>query len=325
MIRMRKFRRNNLTRELFTEVSITKNQLVMPIFIVEKINWSKEISSMPNIYQYSPDLAVKHVEELTDLGISNFILFGIPNHKDQSGSEAYNNKGVIPNAIKLIKETFDDKLTLFADVCLCEYTNHGHCGIPNETGQIVNDKSLNYLAKAALVYAEAGADWVAPSNMMDGRVITIKRVLDDANFTDVGILSYSAKFASNYYGPFRDAAESPPQFGDRKSYQIDYRTKRQALLEVESDIQQGADAVMVKPALPYLDIISKVRELTDLPLFAYNVSGEYSMVKFGAKAGLFDERAMVIENLIAIRRAGADVILTYHTSDIVKNGWLYQE
>jgi porphobilinogen synthase len=281
-----------------------------------------EIKTMPNIYQVSPDLVVDEISGIFDLGIKNFMLFGIPSEKDVLGSGAYDPKGPVPTAIEILKDQFGKDIVLYADVCLCEYTSHGHCGIPTESGEIQNDPSLEYLAQAALVYAQAGSDWVAPSNMMDNRVSSIRSKLDDNGQNNTAILSYSAKFASAYYGPFRDAAYSAPSFGDRKSYQIDSRNIRQPLREIEIDEEQGADATMVKPALPYLDIITRAKEITDLPMYAYNVSGEYSMVKVGAKNGIFDEQKIVLENMTSIKRAGADVIITYHAMDIVNNGWL---
>lgn len=277
---------------------------------------------MPNIFQYSPDKVMEHVETMVEEGITSFILFGIPKTKDEIGSTASDPNGPVAQTVRLLKEAYGSKVTLYADVCLCEYTSHGHCGIIEEGGRISNDLTLPHLSKAALAYAEAGADWVAPSNMMDHRVSSLRDELDENGFKHTAILSYSAKFASNYYGPFRDAAESPPQFGDRKSYQIDFRSPSQAIREVIADEIQGADATMVKPALAYLDMIAHVRAQTRLPLYAYNVSGEYAMVKFGARQGLFEEKAMVLENLMAMRRAGADLIISYHAVDIAQHGWL---
>jgi porphobilinogen synthase len=245
----------------------------------------------------------------------------VPDKKDFFGDGAADPSGPVPLGLKALKDQFGKEVNLYSDVCLCEYTTHGHCGIPNDNNEIQNDPALEKLANAALAYAEAGSDWVAPSNMMDNRVGSIREKLDDNGYHNTAILSYSAKFASSYYGPFRDAAGSSPGFGDRKSYQIDYRTIRQPLREIELDEEQGADAVMVKPALAYLDMIVRAREITELPLYAYNVSGEYSMVKNGAKHGILDEEKIVLENLLAMRRAGADVILTYHASDIAKNNW----
>lgn len=319
---MRNLRASSAIREGLSETNLSVDNLILPVFIVEGQGIQKEISSMPNVYQQTVDKLIEYVRTHLELGVKNYILFGIPETKDFNGAEAANPQGPVPSALTALKNEFGKDVVLYSDVCLCEYTTHGHCGIPNDNGDIQNDPALERLADAALAYAEAGSDWVAPSNMMDNRVISIRDKLDDNGMTNIPILSYSAKFASNYYGPFRDAAESPPTFGDRKTYQIDYRTVRQPMQEIINDEAQGADAVMVKPALAYLDIIARAREVTNLPLYAYNVSGEYSMVKVGAKAGVFDEQKIVLENLLAIRRAGADIILSYHTSDIVQNGWL---
>ncbi len=319
---MRNLRASSAIREGLSETNLSINNLILPVFVVEGEGIQKEISSMPNVYQQTVDKLIEYVRIHLELGVKSYILFGIPGTKDFNGSEAANPKGPVPSALTSLKNEFGKDIVLYSDVCLCEYTTHGHCGIPDEHGNIQNDPALEQLANAALAYAEAGSDWVAPSNMMDHRVSSIRTKLDDNGMQNTPILSYSAKFASSYYGPFRDAAESPPSFGDRKTYQIDYRTIRQPIQEIINDEAQGADAVMVKPALAYLDIIARAREVTNLPLYAYNVSGEYSMVKFGARQGIFDEQKIVLENLIAIRRAGADVILSYHTSDIVQNGWL---
>ncbi len=322
MIRMRRLRKNKVRRDALAETNLRLNQLVTPLFIVQKQNFRKEIPSMPGIYQVSVDNLLDEVNKHVNLGLKQFILFGIPSTKDFEGKTAADPDGPVVKSLQLLDSQFGDEIELYADVCLCEYTTHGHCGIPNKSGEILNDPSLARLADAALAYAYAGADWVAPSNMMDNRVISIRQVLDHEGFENTAILSYSAKFASNYYGPFRDAAESPPSFGDRSTYQIDFRNSKQAIRELNNDEQQGADAVMVKPALPYLDIISKARAQTMLPLYAYNVSGEYAYVKFGVKAGIFNEKNVVLENLTAISRAGADMIITYHGYDIANNGWL---
>ncbi|OLS24049.1 MAG: Delta-aminolevulinic acid dehydratase [Candidatus Heimdallarchaeota archaeon LC_2] len=325
MTRMRRLRSTQGLRNALAEVNITLDNLILPIFIIEGQNKKSEISSMPNVYQQTVDKTVDYVKEHLELGIKSFILFGVPDKKDFDGAGAADPNGPVPKGLTALKDQFGDRITLYSDVCLCEYTSHGHCGIPNDQNYVENDPALERLADAALAYAQAGSDWVAPSNMMDHRVSSIRERLDDNGFINTAILSYSAKFASSYYGPFRDAAGSSPGFGDRKTYQIDYRNIRQPLREIELDEEQGADAVMVKPALAYLDIIARAREMTDLPLYAYNVSGEYSMVKLAAKHGILDEKKIVLENLIAIRRAGADVILTYHASDIAKNNWLDEE
>ncbi len=325
MTRMRRLRSTQGLRNALAEVNIKLDNLILPIFIIEGENKQVEIGSMPNVYQQTVDKTVNYVNEHLELGIKNFILFGVPDKKDFDGTGAADPKGPVPKGLRALKDQFGDKITLYSDVCLCEYTSHGHCGIPNDQNYIENDPALERLADAALAYAQAGSDWVAPSNMMDYRVSSIRERLDDNGLKNTAILSYSAKFASSYYGPFRDAAGSSPGFGDRKTYQIDYRNIRQPLREIELDEEQGADAVMVKPALAYLDLIARAREITDLPLYAYNVSGEYSMVKLAGKHGILDEEKIVLENLLAMRRAGADIILTYHASDIAKNNWLNEE
>ena len=321
--RMRRYRRTENIRLTFADVGLTLHNLVYPLFILDRIGKARiPVDTMPGINQYSIEAVTEHVAELVNLGVKNYILFGVPSKKDKKGTGAWAKEGPVPQAIERLKDQFGTEITLYADVCLCEYTSHGHCGVLDANGNVLNDESLLPLSKAAVTYANAGADWVAPSNMMDFRVKSIRDALDDNGHKEVAILSYSAKFASNYYGPFRDAAGSAPSFGNRKSYQIDYRNSRQPLREIKNDEMQGADAVMVKPALPYLDIIAKAKERTYLPLYAYNVSGEYSLVKFGAKSGLFDERSIVMENLMAIKRAGADAIISYHVQDIARNDWL---
>ncbi|MHA2401649.1 MAG: porphobilinogen synthase [Candidatus Kariarchaeaceae archaeon] len=322
MIRQRRLRSSETIRDALAETRVSTSQLVFPLFFIQGNQVKQEIKSMPNIYQISPDLAVNEVTKFRDAGIKSFMLFGIPENKDVQGSGAYDPKGPVPEAIKQLKNQFGKDIVIYSDVCLCEYTSHGHCGIPTEDGVVKNDESLDLLARAALTYAEAGSDWVAPSNMMDNRVSSIRELLDDNGFLNTPILSYSAKFSGAYYGPFRDAAYSAPSFGDRRAYQIDYRNTYQALREIQSDEAQGADATMVKPALPYLDIIVKATQITQLPIYAYNVSGEYSMVKFGAAQGIFDEQKIVLENLTAIKRAGADVIITYHAVEAAQKGWL---
>jgi len=281
----------------------------------------QEISSMPGIFRYTVDLLPKEVEEVAGLGIPAVILFGIPSHKDEVGSEAYNPKGVVQQAIRQIKKSFPEMIVI-NDVCLCEYTSHGHCGVVKD-GYVDNDKTLGLLAKAAVSYAEAGSDMVAPSDMMDGRVGAIRKALDKAGFPLTPIFAYSAKFASGFYDSFREAADCAPQFGNRKAYQMNPANLREALREVEQDVAEGADIVMVKPALPYLDVIRKVRETFNLPLGAYNVSGEYAMIKAAAEKGWLDEKRVVLEALTSIKRAGADVIITYHAKDAV--GWLKGE
>ena len=322
MRRGRRLRISEKIRDSLAEVNLDLKQFVHPLFIVEGSGIKHEIASMPGVFQMSIDIAVSEISRYLELGLYNFMLFGVPNHKSFNGAGASDPNGLVPRTLSAIKGEYGEEVTLFSDVCLCEYTDHGHCGIPNGDGYITNDPSLDPLAKAALIYAEAGSDWVAPSNMMDFRVKSIREKLDDNGFTNTSILSYSAKFASAYYGPFRDVANSAPTFGDRSSYQLDYRGYRPAMYELKADEDQGADALMVKPALAYLDILSKARDQTSLPLFAYNVSGEYAMVKLAAKHGLFDEKRIVLENLSAIKRAGADMIITYHGLDVALNGWL---
>ncbi len=312
-MRLRRLRRNEALRALVRETKVEAGDLIYPLFVVEGNKIKQEINSMPGIYRYSPDLLPEELESIARLGIPGVILFGIPQHKDQLGSSAYHPKGIIQQAIRVIKKTSPDVLVI-TDVCLCEYTSHGHCGFV--VGDYVdNDKTLELLAKIALSHAEAGADIVAPSDMMDGRVKAIRQTLDKSGFQNTPILAYAAKYASAFYGPFREAAESAPEFGDRRSYQMDPSNWREALREVEQDIAEGADIVMVKPALPYLDVIRKVRDTFNHPLAAYSVSGEYAMAKAAALQGWLDERAIVLEMLTAIKRAGADIIITYYAKE----------
>lgn len=312
-MRLRRLRRNEALRALVRETKVEAGDLIYPLFVVEGNKIKQEINSMPGIYRYSPDLLPEELQSIARLGIPGVILFGIPQHKDQLGSSAYHPKGIIQQAIRVIKKTCPDVLVI-TDVCLCEYTSHGHCGFV--VGDYVdNDKTLELLAKIALSHAEAGADIVAPSDMMDGRVKAIRQTLDKSGFQNTPILAYAAKYASAFYGPFREAAESAPQFGDRRSYQMDPPNWREALREVEQDIAEGADIVMVKPALPYLDVIRKVRDTFNHPLAAYSVSGEYAMAKAAALQGWLDERAIVLEMLTAIKRAGADIIITYYAKE----------
>ena len=321
-IRLRRLRTSAHIRDAIQDHPLHKEQFIYPLFVVPEIDEPEPIPSMPGIFHHSPDSVMNEVEAALDLGITKFLLFGSSTHKSTWGREASDEHGVVPTALTNLKQSFGKRVTLFADVCLCPYTDHGHCGIPDENGNIQNDPSLPHLAEAAVSYAEHGADWVAPSDMMDHRIGVIRSALDEHGLSTTGILSYSVKFASSYYGPFRDAVDSAPRFGDRRTYQMDFRDSRQAIREVQLDEEEGADAVMVKPALAYLDIISKVREYTDLPVAAYNVSGEYSLVKFGAKAGIVEEQALTMENLAAIARAGADLIITYHAREVLEKGWL---
>jgi porphobilinogen synthase len=317
-MRLRRLRRSEALRALIRETKVEIGDLMYPLFVVEGNKIKQEISSMPGQYRISSDLLPKEVEEIAKLGIPAIILFGIPQKKDEVGSSAYHPKGVIQQAIRAVKKATPELLVI-TDVCLCEYTSHGHCGVVVD-GYVDNDKTLELLAKTALSHAEAGADMVAPSDMMDGRVKVIRQALDGNGFQNTPVMAYAAKYASAFYGPFREAAESAPQFGDRRSYQMDPPNWREALREVEQDIAEGADIVMVKPALPYLDVIRKVRDTFNHPLAAYSVSGEYAMVKAAAQQGWLDEKRVVLEMLTAIKRAGADIIITYYAREAAR--WL---
>lgn len=314
--RLRRLRQNRQLRSMFSETVLTKNDFIFPLFVVPGKNVKNEISSMPGIFQLSIDNAVKECEEVYKLGIPAVILFGIPESKDEVGSGAYDEHGIIQSAIREIKKKVPE-LIVVTDVCLCEYTSHGHCGIVRD-GKVMNDETLELLAKEALSHAKAGADIIAPSDMMDGRVGAIRKILDENNFQDIPIMAYSAKYSSGFYGPFREAAESTPQFGDRKTYQMDYANSDEALREVELDISEGADIVMVKPALSYLDIIRRVKDTYNMPLAAYNVSGEYSIIKAAAEKGWIDGEKVMMETLYSIKRAGADVIITYFAKEAAK-------
>jgi porphobilinogen synthase len=298
------------------ETTLSPDNFIYPMFVTHGKGVRKEISSMPGNYQQSVDNLVKDCEEVRGIGIPAVILFGIPEHKDELGTEAYSDEGIVQQAIKAIKNRLPD-LMVITDVCMCEYTSHGHCGVI-KNGTVQNDATLELLAKEALSHAKAGADMVAPSDMMDGRVGAIREVLDDSGYENTPIMAYAAKYASGFYGPFREAAESTPQFGDRRSYQMDPSNGREALREVELDIEEGADIVMVKPALSYLDIISQVKQEFNMPVAAYNVSGEFSMVKAAAKLGWIDGDRVMMEILTSIKRAGADMILTYHAKEAAK-------
>jgi porphobilinogen synthase len=298
------------------ETSLSPDDFIYPLFVTFGKNVRKEIKTMPGCFQESVDMIVKHAREVHSLGIPAIILFGIPEHKDEIGSGAYDPQGVVQKAIKAIKNKIPD-LYIITDVCMCEYTSHGHCGVI-ENGQVKNDPTLELLAMEAVSHTEAGADMVAPSDMMDGRVGAIRAALDREGYAETPIMSYAAKYASAFYGPFREAAESTPQFGDRRSYQMDPSNRREALKEVALDVEEGADIVMVKPAMTYLDIISDVRESFDLPVAAYNVSGEYSVIKAAAKLGWIDEKRAMMEVLTSIKRAGADLILTYFAKEAAK-------
>jgi porphobilinogen synthase len=314
--RPRRLRKNETIRKMVRETSFSPSDFIYPLFITEGRRKRVEISSMPGCYQESVDKAVENAKEALSLGVPAVLLFGIPEHKDEVGSSAYAENGIIQHAIKTLKDKLPE-LYVITDVCLCEYTSHGHCGVV-EKGQVLNDPTLELLVKEALSHAKAGADMVAPSDMMDGRIGAIRDALDDEGFADTPIMSYAAKYASAFYGPFREAAESTPQFGDRRAYQMDPPNRREALLEVALDIEEGADIVMVKPALAYLDVISDVRDNFDVPVAAYNVSGEYSLIKAAGKLGWVDEERVMMESLISIKRAGADLILTYFAKDAAK-------
>lgn len=315
-LRLRRMRRVEPLRSLVRETRVDVSDLIYPLFVTDGDNIKREVPSMPDVFQISVDRLAAEVEEVAHLGIPGIILFGIPDEKDEHGSQAYASDGVIQRAIRSVKQVVPE-LVVITDVCLCEYTNHGHCGVV-VNGEVDNDSSLPLLTRMALSHAEAGADIIAPSDMMDGRVKAIRDGLDSGGFSNLPILSYAAKYASAFYGPFREAAQSAPQFGDRRSYQMDPANVREALVEVDLDLQEGADMVMVKPALAYLDVIRRVRDRFDCPLAAYNVSGEYSMVKAAAERGWLDEKRTVIETLTAIKRAGADIILTYHAKDFAR-------
>ncbi len=330
ILRPRRLRMNANIRRMVRETSLSTDNLIAGMFVRHGKEIEKPIGSMPGISQFSVDMAVREAETLTELGVPAVLLFGIPKTKDATGSENYDPEGIVPQAIRAIKAAVPDMIVI-SDMCCCEYTEHGHCGIVNAPdapcydahlpeGYLLNDPTLELLGKASVVHAEAGADIIAPSGMMDGMVEAIREALDAANYTHTPIMSYAAKFSSSFYGPFRDAAESPPSFGDRSQYQMDPANVREAIKEVELDVDEGADMVMVKPAMPYLDIITHIRETFDLPIAAYQVSGEYSMIKAAAEKGWIDERRVAIESLYAIRRAGADMIITYFAKDAAR--WL---
>lgn len=316
--RPRRLRRNKATRNLVRETKLNVEDLIYPLFIVEGENIKSEISSLPDVYHFSLDMLEEEIKEIKNLGIEHVILFGIPHEheKDVCGSESYNNGGIIQRAVRKIKEIEPD-INVITDVCMCEYTSHGHCGILTEDGYVDNDKTLEYLGKIAVSHAKSGADMIAPSDMMDGRIKVIREALDKAGFVHIPIMSYSVKYASTFYGPFREAANSAPAFGDRKTYQMDPANINEALVEVELDILEGADILMVKPALSYLDVIRRVKDNYNLPLAAYNVSGEYAMLKSAVKNGILNEDA-IYESVMSIKRAGADIIITYFAKDLAK-------
>jgi porphobilinogen synthase len=316
--RPRRLRRSEALRGLVRETRLTTAGLIYPMFVCPGTNVRKEVSSMPGVHQQSVDQIVEECREVAGLGIPGVILFGLPESKDARGTSSTSAKGMVQRAVDAIRKA-NLKLLVITDVCLCEYTDHGHCGVI-ENGEVANDATLPILAAQALSHARAGADIVAPSDMMDGRVAAIRETLDEHKFGDIAILAYAAKYCSGFYGPFREAADSAPQFGDRRSYQMDPANVREALKEVALDLEEGADIVMVKPALPYLDVIRQVRDVFDVPVGAYNVSGEYAMVKAAAQKGWLDEKRVVLEILTGIQRAGAGIILTYHAKDATR--WL---
>lgn len=320
--RHRRLRQNATMRAMVKETYLHKEDFIYPIFVMEGENVKNPVASMPGIYQFSLDRLHEEMDEVVALGIPSIILFGLPAEKDAVGSEAYHNHGIIQKAIRFVKENYPEVMVI-ADTCLCEYTSHGHCGVVSEDERILNDPSLDLLAQTAISQAKAGADIIAPSNMMDGFVAVIRKGLDEAGFEDTPIMSYAVKYASAYYGPFREAADGAPKFGDRKTYQMDPSNRLEAMREAASDVEEGADFLIVKPALSYLDIIRDVRNNHDMPVVAYNVSGEYAMVKAAALNGWMDEKQTVLETLLSMKRAGADLIMTYHAKDAAR--WLEEK
>jgi porphobilinogen synthase len=311
--RHRRLRQSENLRAMVRENFLRTEDLIYPLFVVEGDNVKNPVASMPGVFQISLDFLKEELDELNSLGIYSIILFGVPAEKDELGKSAYDANGIVQQATRLVKEYYPE-MVVVADTCLCQYTDHGHCGIV-EGGKVLNDPTLDLLAKTAVSQAEAGADIIAPSNMMDGFVAAIRKGLDEAGFIDVPIMSYAVKYSSSFYGPFRDAAHSSPQFGDRRTYQMDPANRKEALREAQSDMEEGADFLIVKPALSYLDIIRDVKNEFNAPVVAYNVSGEYSMIKAAAANGWVDEKAMVMEKLISMKRAGADLIITYAAKD----------
>jgi len=313
--RPRRLRKNDSIRRLVRETQVTKDDLIYPLFVRDGKNLKSEISSMPGVYHFSPDSILHEIDALLKLGLDRTILFGIPNDKDEIGSDAISENGIIQRTTREIKSRFPE-MYLISDVCMCEYTDHGHCGVIFDN-EVHNDTTLSYLQKQTVSHADAGIDMVAPSGMMDGMIAAIRESLDDAEFENIPIMSYAAKYSSAFYGPFRDASESTPQFGDRKQYQMDPANRREALKEVDLDMAEGADIIMIKPAMAYLDIIRQVKDICALPIAAYNVSGEYSMVKAAAEKGWIDESKVRDELLLSIKRAGADIIISYFAKEFV--------
>ncbi len=316
MRRPRRLRVNSSIRSLVRETALSVDNLIYPLFVIEGENIKEEISSMEGQYRYSVDRINEEIKELRELGIKYVILFGIPDKKDCFGNEAYSDEGIIQRAIRKIKEEYED-MYIITDICMCEYTDHGHCGILDDHGYVKNDETLKYLGRIAVSHVKAGADMVAPSDMMDGRIAFIRTVLDEAGYESIPIMAYSAKYASSYYGPFREAANSAPSFGDRRAYQMDPANSREAVVEGELDAAEGADILMVKPALAYLDVIKSFKDNFNIPIAAYNVSGEYAMLKLAVKNGLMKED-VIYETVLSIKRAGADIIITYFAKDIAK-------
>ncbi len=315
--RNRKLRNSVLVRNLVKDVYLTKEDLIYPIFVEEGENIKTEIASMPGIFRFSMDRIDEELQEILKLGIKSVLLFGIPKHKDECATSSYDEDGIVQQAIKYIKKSYPNILVI-GDVCCCEYTSHGHCGVLDEKGYVKNDETLEILSKIALSYAKAGVDIIAPSDMMDGRIEKINEILEKNGYFDVALMSYAVKYSSAYYGPFRDAADSAPKFGDRKTYQMDFRNSVDALPEVAEDVRQGADMIIVKPALSYSDIMMKVKENFNVPVVAYNVSGEYSMVKAASKNGWIDEEKIVMEQMYGFKRAGATAIITYFAKDVAR-------
>ena len=320
--RHRRLRQSATMRAMVKETHLHKEDFIYPIFVIDGENIKNPVESMPGVYQFSLDRLAEEMDEVVSLGIPSVILFGLPAEKDEVGTQAFHNHGIVQEATRFVKKNYPD-IIVVADTCLCEFTSHGHCGVVSEDHKILNDPSLDILAKTAVSQAQAGADIIAPSNMMDGFVAAIRKGLDEAGFEDVPIMSYAVKYASAYYGPFRDAADGAPAFGDRKTYQMDPANRYEAMREATSDVEEGADFLIVKPALSYLDIVRDVRNNYDLPVVAYNVSGEYAMVKAAALNGWVDEKQIVLETLTGMKRAGADLIITYHAKDAVR--WMEEK
>lgn len=315
--RPRRLRFNQNIRDLARETRLSANALILPIFLIEGTNIKSPITSLDGHFHYSPDRVCEEVEQALKHGVNKFLLFGLPSEKDAEGSSAYCDNGVVQQGIRAIKERFGDQAYLITDVCMCEYTSHGHCGILNGD-HVDNDKTLSYLQRISVSHAKAGADMIAPSDMMDGRIEAIRTALDENGFIDTPIMSYAVKYSSAFYGPFREAAGSAPSFGNRKAYQMDYHNKKEALKEAALDIDEGADILMVKPALSYLDVINEVSKTTNLPVCAYSVSGEYAMIKAAAKMNLIDEYSVMCETAVSIFRAGADILISYYSKEIAQ-------